>query len=240
MTAPATPERRDRTPLVLGIVAGVLAVAVVIVLALYFLRPSSTASTGSSPTPPAPASTQSGPAPDESEPSTSDAGIEVTSTGFTITGDDGETFTHAWADDPQPAIDALTALFGSEPTEDFQNGDAENWAYNVYEWEGFRFYDVFLDGSDRKRSEVPAPTYVSYGTGVTAQVTDDFGIRIGMTLEELDALGPDDAIADGGTAAYLFGKDRATFYNDGERTFGAIVTQDAESFWVTYTYAPKL
>jgi len=240
MSAAQTPEQRDRTPLVLGIIAGVLAVAVVIVLALYFLRPSTPASTASTPTPAAPGATQTDPAPDQGEPSASAAGIAVTATGFTITGEDGESFTHEWADEAQPAIDALTALFGTEPTEDFQNGDAENWAYDVYEWEGFRFFDVFLEGSDRKRSEVPAPTYVSFGTGVPVTVTDDFGIEIGMSADELDALNPDDAVADGGTATYLFVEDRATFYNDGVRAFGAIVAHDAESLWVTYTYAPEL
>ncbi|CAI9389723.1 hypothetical protein [Microbacterium sp. T2.11-28] len=240
MSAPQVPARRDRTPLILGIIAGILAVAVVIALSVYFLRPNSPASTGSSPAPQAPDSTQADPAPGPTESSSSDAGIDVTATGFTITGEDGESLTHEWADDPQPAIDALTALFGTEPTEDFQNGDAENWAYDVYEWEGFRFFDVFLDGSDRQRSEVPAPTYVSYGTGVPVDVTNDLGIEIGMTPDELDALNPDEAHADGGTAAYLFGKDRATFYADGKRTFGAVVTIDDSSFWITYTYAPEL
>lgn len=240
MSAAPTPERRDRTPLVLGIVAGVLAVAVVIALSVYFLRPSTPASTASTPTPAAPGATQTDPAPDQGEPSASAAGIAVTATGFTVTDEDGESFAHEWADEAQPAIDALTALFGTEPTEDFQNGDAENWAYDVYEWEGFRLFDVFLEGSDRQRSEVPAPTYVSFGTGVPVAVTDDFGIEIGMTPAELDALDPDQAHADGGTAAYLFGEDRATFYTDGARTFGAVVTLDDTSFWVTYTYAPEL
>lgn len=238
-TAPA-PERRDRAPLVLGIVAGVLAVAVIIALSVYFLRPTTPASSGSSPSASPPASSQTDPEAEESDPPSAEAaGIDVSSTGFTITGEDGETFTHEWADEAQPAVEALTALFGSAPTEEFQNGDAENWAYEIYDWEGFRLYDVYLDGSDRERSEVPAPTYVAYGTGVPVDITDDFGIEIGMTLDELDALGPDEAFADGGTAAYLFGKDRATFYQDGARTFGAIVTQDADSFWVTYTYATK-
>lgn len=242
MSATPAPERRDRTPLILGIVAGVLAIAVIVALALYFTRPTTPAANGSSPSADPPASSQTDSEPEESDPATSEAGIAVASTGFTITGADGETFAHEWADDAQPAIDALTELFGAAPTEEFQNGDAENWAYEIYDWEGFRLYDVYLDGSDRERSEVPAPTYVAYGTGVPVDVADDFGIELGMTLDELDALGPDDAIADGGTAAYLFGQDRATFYQDGARTFGAIVTLDgqADSFWVTYTYAPEL
>jgi hypothetical protein len=240
VSAPETSPRRDRTPLVLGIIAGILAVAVGVTLTIALTRGGGPDAAPATP----PAQTvphDDMPAPETSESSPSAAGIDVTATGFTITGEDGGTFTHEWADEAQPAIDELTALFGAEPTEDFQNGDAENWAYDVYAWEGFRFYDVFLEGSDRQRSEVPAPTYVAYGTGVPVAVSDDFGIEIGMTPDELDALGPDDAIADGGTAAYLFGKDRATFYKDGARTFGAIVTQDAdaESFWVTYTYATK-
>lgn len=235
----------NRSTVVLSAIAGVLLVAVVVVLTIYLLRPSGTTASEApeSPSAPAGSSSSSEPEPAETEAAPSQsAGIAVSATGFTITGADGDTFTHEWADDAQPAVEALTALFGAEPTEDFQNGDAENWAYDIHVWPGFRLYDVRLSG-DRDRSEVPAPTYVSYGPGVPVTVSDDFGIEVGMSVDELDALGPDDVIADGGTAAYLFGEDRATFYQDGARTFGAVVsldTTDSASFRVTHTYAPKL
>jgi hypothetical protein len=245
------PQGPNRTPLILGIIAGVLAVAVIIALVLLVTRPSGDQTTA----PPAPEQSEpvdpepQPPAPDESaeqpEEVPTTAQVAVNGLGLTITQADGTEFTHAWADDPAAAIEALTELFGEAPAEDFQNGDAENWAYDIYVWDGFRFYDVFLGGGGRSRDEVPAPTYVAI-TGTTPAevgIVDEFGVAVGDSMDEARAQDPTDEVdLSDGRVRLAFGNNRGTFYTDGKRAFSAFVESDASTQTVasiTYTFRAR-
>lgn len=228
-----------RLLVILSSIAGLLVVAVVVVFAIYLTQQSQRQEPAADPVPTAPA-TQSIPQPSTTlQPSESPSapaatsGVAVTADGFTISDASGSTvFTHAWADDAAPAVAALTELFGAAPTEDFQNGDAENYAYRIYAWEGFRLYDVYLNESNRPRSEVPAPTFISYDSDIDVPVTDDFGVGLDMSADEVAALGPDS----GQGGSFVFGSDRNTFYQDGQRRFGAAVTVEGSKVTVTYTF----
>lgn len=240
------PDRR--TPLILGIIAGVLAVAVVIAFVLLLTRPSGAQPAAEDPppgqsAPQEPAEEQ--PTPEETEEAAPPSELALNGLGLTITQADGTEVTHAWADDPDAAIAALTELFGTEPTEDFQNGDAENWAYDIYIWDGFRFYDVFLGDGGRSRSEVPAPTFVSI-TGPTpgeVGIVDEFGVSVGDTMDEVRALDPTDEVKlSDGRVRLALGKGRGSFYSDGRRAFNAFVESDAAGTTVasiTYTFRAR-
>ncbi|MDQ1217615.1 hypothetical protein [Microbacterium arborescens] len=245
--APRPAERSDddgggggdrRLLVILSSIAGLLVVAVVVVFAIYLSQQSQRQEPAADPVPTAPA-TQSipqpsaTPQPSESPSAAATSGVAVTADGFTISDASGSTvFTHAWADDAAPAVAALTELFGAAPTEDFQNGDAENYAYKIYSWEGFRLYDVYLSESNRPRAEVPAPTFISYDSDIDVPVTDDFGVELDMSADEVAALGPDS----GQGGSFVFGSDRNTFYQDGQRRFGAAVTVEGSKVTVTYTF----
>ncbi|MEH3089651.1 MAG: hypothetical protein PGN24_08695 [Microbacterium arborescens] len=229
-----------RTIVVLSSIAALLVVAVVVVLAIYLAQQSQRQEPAADPVPSAPATQpvpqQTPSAPGASPSPSADAataGLAVNADGFTIADASGRmTFTHAWADDAAPAVAALNELFGQAPSEDFQNGDAENYAYKIYAWEGFRLYDVFLSEGNRPRSEVPAPTYVSFDSDIDVPVTDDFGVDLDMTSAEIAALGPES----GAGGSFVFGSDRNTFYQDGQRRFGAAVTVEGSKVSVTYTF----
>jgi hypothetical protein len=236
----------NRTPLILGIVAGVLTVAVIIALVLLVTRPS-----GDTAAPPAPGQSEpeqpapQQPAPEETEAPAPEAQIAVNGLGLTITLADGTELTHAWADDSAPVIEALTELFGEAPTEDFQNGDAENWAYDIYVWEGFRLYDVFLGDGGRSRDEVPAPTYVAItGTGpAEVGIVDEFGVVVGDSMDKVRGLDPTDEVdLSDGRVRIVLGNGRGTFYNDGKRAFNAFVESDGSAQTVasiTYTFRAR-
>ncbi|MGZ0066827.1 hypothetical protein [Microbacterium arborescens] len=244
--APRPAERSDddggggdrRLLVILSSIAGLLVVAVVVVFAIYLSQQSQRQEPAADPVPTAPATqsipqSSATPQPSESPSAAATSGVAVTADGFTIRDASGSTvFTHAWADDAAPAVAALTELFGAAPTEDFQNGDAENYAYKIYSWEGFRLYDVYLSESNRPRAEVPAPTFISYDSDIDVPVTDDFGVELDMSADEVAALGPDS----GQGGSFVFGSDRNTFYQDGQRRFGAAVTVEGSKVTVTYTF----
>ncbi|MCK6079665.1 hypothetical protein KZX37_03400 [Microbacterium sp. EYE_5] len=246
------PRNPNRTPMILGAVAGVMLIAAIVVVSVYLLRvtapttagPAASESAEADPAP-QPSTPQQQPQPSatptEEAPSTA---IALNGSGFTLTTADGE-FTHRWADDPAPAIEALTEAFGTAPEEDFVNGDAENWAYDIYVWKGFRFYDVFLGDGGRSRSEVPAPTYVAVTAGLPAdvRVTNEFGITVGQSLDDARAKNPVDEVAlTNGRVRLAFGDGRGTFYNDGNRVFSAFVESDEsaqEVASVTYVFRAR-
>lgn len=249
---PERPENPNRVPMILGAIAGVLLVAVIVVVSAYLLRATepTTAAPPAASSPaapqPAPSTPQEQPQPSETptpEPPAAASTIALNGSGFTITSEDGE-FTHRWADDAAPAIAALTEAFGTAPEEDFVNGDAENWAYDIYVWEGFRLYDVFLGDGGRSRDEVPAPTYVAV-TGSPAEVgiVDEFGVAVGDSIDAVRDLGPIDEVElSGGGVRLVLGNNRGTFYNDGKRAFNAFVESDAAGQTVasiTYTFRAR-
>ncbi len=241
-------SRNERaTVITLASVAGALLVAIVVVLVIYLVQSATRSDEASAPassaesTPSAPAAPPPAPAPSTpvpSEPAVEAAEVSVTGTGFTIADTSGQTtFTHEWADESAPAVAALTELFGTAPTDDFQNGDSENYAYDIFVWPGFRLYDVRLGEGNRPRPEVPAPTFVSYDANTVgeARITDEFGLEIGMTADAVRALGVDVA-STGGPALVVGGPGRNTFYQDGSRSFPATVTTDMRDEVTAVTY----
>ncbi|WP_405374745.1 MULTISPECIES: hypothetical protein [unclassified Microbacterium] len=239
-----------RTPILLGVVAVVLLIAVVVALGALFQRgqggPAPAAPAGSTTAPGSDGTTggETGGEPAPAEPEAA-ASVSVTGTGFTVTDADGSTFTHAWADDAAPAIEALTEVFGEAPTEDFQNGDAENWAYDIYNWSGFRLYDVFLGDGGRSRSEVPAPTFamITGGAPESVSIVDEFGVEIGDSIDEVRSKDPVDEVQlSSGGVRLVLGEGRGTFYSNGDRTFSAFVVSDAGGSSVasiTYTFRAR-
>ncbi|MCT9819383.1 hypothetical protein N3K63_03680 [Microbacterium sp. W1N] len=220
---------RNRVPIILGSVAAVLLVAVIVALTILLTRGSGTpaSSTQTDAAAPAPAPSASTPAADPAHPAA--ARIVLAADGFSIVDAEGEqTFRHGWGDEGAPAIAALTDAFGAPPTEGFQNGDAQHYAYTLYDWEGFRFADVSLSAGNKPREKVPDPTWVSYTANTVAgvEVGAEFGLAIGLTADEVEALHPDATTA-GPPAAYRFGTDRSTFYQDGVRSYTVTATADA-------------
>lgn len=241
--APRDPgEPRSRSTLILSIIAGILAVAVAVVVGIALTRPSggdgTDGATPPNPVPPAPA-TSSTSTPTPTAPVTTST-LTLAATGFTLQGEDGDEFTHAWADAAEPAIAALTEAFGSEPTTDVESGDSRTYAYTVYSWDGFRFADVLLSEGNKPRDQVDTPTYVGYSANEVGDVaiTAEFGLSIGMSLADARELGPD---SESTTAPPIlrFGSDRDTFFVDGARTYGVRVTTDGTVVTdIVYRFTP--
>ncbi|MFT3797820.1 hypothetical protein [Microbacterium sp.] len=240
--APRAPGGSGRNPtVILGIIAGVLALAVAVVLVIALTRtPDTTGGDQSDPVVvPAPATSSATAVPSPSE-TAAEATITFSASGFTLRGSDGDTFTHAWADDAAPAIAALTAAFGAEPTTEVEAGNTDLYAYTCAHWDGFRFCDVLLGEGNKPREEVDAPTYAAFSANEVdgVQIEAEFGLRIGQTLAEVRALGPDDELSIT-PAEFLFGNDRNTFYVDGARTYGVRVETDgAKVTEIVYRYVP--
>lgn len=232
-------EPRSRSTLILSIIAGILAVAVAVVVGIALTRPSDTAGTTQpNPVPPPPA-TSSTPSATPSVPATTST-LELSATGFTLQNEDGAEFTHSWADAAEPAIAALTAAIGAEPTTDVESGDSRTYAYTVYSWDGFRFADVLLSEGNKPRDQVDTPTYAAFSSNEVGDVkiVAEFGLNIGMSLADARALGPD---GESTTAPPIlfFGTDRDTFFVDGARTYGVrVVTDGTEVTDVIYRFTP--
>lgn len=232
-------EPRSRSTVILAVIAGLLAVAVAVALGIALTRPSGTSATGqTNPVAPPPATSNS------ASPSPSAAVVTATltlsATGFTLESEDGDEFTHVWADAAEPAIAALTAAFGAEPTTEVVAGDSRTYAYTVYSWDGFRFADVLLSEGNKPRDQVDTPTYI----GMTSNDIDgvkivaEFGLSIGMSIADVRALGPD---GESTTAPpiFFFGTDRDTFFVDGARTYGVRVFTDGTSVTdIVYRFTP--
>ena len=236
-----------RLPMILGAIAGVLLIAVIIALTVYLQRPTGAAPAASPTTAPS-SDTAAAPTPTPSATETAEAAsrLELSGTGFTLRTEDGTEFTHVWADEAAPAVAALTDFFGTAPEEDFVNGDSERWAYDVYVWDGFRFYDVFLSPGSKPRDQIPAPTYaaITGAAGDDVELVDEFGITVGDTLDTVRALGPiSETTSPEGAVRLIFGADRGTFYTDGAREFRAFVDADpsgSEVAAITYSFSAPL
>jgi len=230
----------SRTTLVLALVAGVIAAAVAITLGFALSRPpepNDAPAASSTPSAPAPAAPVQTPEPSAS---TAAATIAITAAGFTLRDDDGAEFHHAWADAAEPAVAALTETFGVEPELSTESGDSHFYAYTVYSWDGFHFYDVLLGPGNRPRDQVDTPTRVSFTADEVdgVEVVAEFGLEIGQTIAEVQALGPDTGPT-GTPPAFWFGTDRSTFYSDGVRSFGALAITDGERVVeIDYRYLP--
>jgi len=237
-------ERREpggggsRTTLILGIVAGVLTIVVAATLGFALTRPSDSASdTAATTVTPTDenshgATGASSPSPVSSTPASTpaaDGTLSLTADGFTLRGTSGTPFVHTWDAPAEPAIAALTAAFGSAPTKSVKEGNSHVYAYTVYSWPGFSFYDVLLGEGNKPRAEVDSPTFVSFTSNEPAgvEVTAEFGLSIGMTVAEVKALKPDSG-GDTTPPLFWFQRGRSNFYSDGVRAYSAQVTTDGQ------------
>ncbi len=227
---------RNRTPIILGIIAGVLLVAVVITLSIYLMRgatPTGADQTPASPTegeapaPPPPAQTTPS-APEPSEPATDPTGVVLSATGFTLSDDAGaEVFTFGWADDIAPAVEALTEAFGAAPTERAEAGNGSTYPdYTVYQWSGFALYDMVAT-DDLPRDEYTQPSYLRYTANTVGDVaiTAEFDLSIGAPVDELE---PADEWERGDGTRIVFEPDRSGFA-DGTPSYAALADTDGEA-----------
>ncbi len=167
--------------------------------------------------------------------------MAVSAAGFTLQTATGAPFTHRWADDPQAAITALAKAFGTAPKRSVIEGNAHVYAYTAYTWPGFVFYDVLLGEGNKPRAQVDTPTYVSFTANDVAgvKITAEFGLRIDQTVADVRAAKPDWG-GDDSASTYYFERGRGTFYTDGVRDFGLIVTTDGKRVTeISYRYLTK-
>ncbi len=227
----------SRTPLVLGIIAGILLVAVVVVLAIALTRTTPAATPGQTPA----AST----APAEETPSASatpapDAvsapvALDFSGTGFTLVDDKDRTvFTFGWRDDTADAVAALTEAFGAAPTQRVEPGDGSHYPdYTVYQWDGFMLFDMVESPGGTLRADYAQPTYVLFSRNEVGGIAlkAEHGIAIGSTVADVRAAQPDQEIPRGNVGAIRFVFDQARSstadplqYSMFASTDGAVVT----------------
>lgn len=239
---PEAPRSRSRMIVGIVIVAAVLAIAVVVSFALTrtsdSARPAPTSTASATPT--ASAAATPTPSASSTSPTASSATIDVNGDGFTLSGSAGETFSHTWAAPAAPAIAALTEAFGAAPTisEDLNDGNFHRGNFTVYSWPDFTFYDYLDTEGGKDRSEVDTPTYVSFSASSIGdiEITNEFGLRIGQTLDEVRQLAPDSG-GDTVPPIFWFVRGRSTFYEDGVRSYGVQVDTDGEHVTsITYKF----
>lgn len=240
----------SRTTLILGIVAGVLAVAVIAVVGFALTRPSDSAQPATSA--PAvstddasvPAST---PAPTPSPTSTAAAtGVAFSATGFTLTAGTGQPFTYRWADEPAAAVAALTAAFGAPPTQRTQAGDGSTLPdYTVYTWNGFSLFEM-VPTATLTRADFSQPAYALFTSNEVGGVpiTAEFGVKIGMSAAEVRALTPAPASETprpSGSIRFAFDPQRSSFKN-GTPSYSVFADTDGADGpvgTILYFYAPQ-
>lgn len=213
-------EPGSRTPLILGIIAAVLLVAVIVTLAIALTRPGSdtpaqTAAPTAAPTtaPPSPSPTAT------SDEVGAPVALDFSGTGFTLVDDAGRTaFTFAWRDDVADAVTALTDAFGAAPTTRVEPGDGSHYPdYTVYQWEGFMLFDMIETAGGSTRTEYTQPTYALFSRGEINGITlnAEHDLKIGSTIAEVRAAGPNEEIPRGNVGAIRFVFDQARSGTDG-------------------------
>ena len=238
--SPNTPQHPSddetpRFPIVLAIIAGVLAVAVIVTLVMVFARPSGS---GARPDP-----TESAPAAQPGQPEETPAetpeetpaveanAVQLSAEGFALLDESGaEAFRYGWADPIEPAVETLTEAFGAEPETRTEKGNGTTYPdYTVYQWKGFALYDMVPIEGGKTRDEYSQPSYLRYTSNEVGSLTiaPEFDLSIGMSVADVRALNPDEEIERGSGARFVFGADRSAFV-DGVPTYSAIVDTDGD------------
>lgn len=246
-----TAQSRSKALVPLLIAAGVLAVAVVVVLVMFLGRPTEPAATPSTPSPSSSSSSSAAPEPAASTPaapvSTSAAEVAMSAEGFEILAQDGSRiYSYRWADDAELAVVALTEAFGSEPVESYTEGDGTHFPdYTSYSWEGFDLLDMVAAEGGKSRSEYFQPSYVILSAAQSGGVdlTPEFDLRVGMSVEEVRALEPDtEAETADGDPRLFFAVDRTDISEDASpRSYSVwVITDDTGSKAAEIIYRPYL
>jgi len=210
-----TPRPR-RTPLVLGIVVGLLAVAVAVALVIAANRGPAESEP---PTASTPAPAPSTPAPTTSTPAVPTvAEVAFDERGFVLLAEDGEeVFSFLWEHEPSEAIAALSDAFGGDPTVGFIQGDGSHYPdYTLWEWPGFALAGMVETEDGKPREEYARPSFVSLTANSLGEIslTPEFGLRIGMSADDARASGPDleeDFREYDGGVRFVYGMDRGAF-----------------------------
>jgi hypothetical protein len=210
----------SRTPLILGIIAGVLLVAVVVTLAIALNRPSAeTPAQTTAPSTAAPTAQPSQSATTDPDEVGEPVALDFSGTGFTLVDENGKTaFTFAWRDEVEGAVAALTDAFGAAPTTRVEPGDGSHYPdYTVYQWDGFMLFDMVETAGGSTRAEYTQPTYALFSKGEIGGITlnAEHDLRIGSTIAVVRAAGPDEEIPRGNVGAIRFVFDQARSGTDG-------------------------
>ncbi len=244
-------SRRPRNLIPLLTFAGVLAIAAVIAIVLLLnWAPAPAAAPGAgSPTPEASTPSPAAPTPAPSETQTEDptaSAVLLGADGFTIVADDGsELYSYGWRDDAEAAVAALSDAFGSEPSESVYEGDGSHFPdYTSYMWDGFTYFDMIPTEGGKSRDEYFIPSYVTI-TGADVgdvAITPEFDLAIGLTADEVRALGPDRELEmPDGDPRFFFAIDRADGPEDDASLDGYspwVNTDPADGTVVSISYRP--
>lgn len=223
----------NRTPVILGVIAGVLAVAVGVTLTVALTRtPADAESADSTPTAPVATTptTPESPSPSES-PVPIPVALAMAGSGFSLVDDAGSpTFTFAWRDDVAPAVAALSEAFGTAPTTRVEPGDGNHYPdYTVYQWNGFSLFDMIAAPGGKTRDEYSQPSYLLYTKNEIGdiEIRSEFGLSIGMSATAVRAVPPDAEWPRGnvGNIRFVFGKDRSGV-TDGTPTYSVFADSD--------------
>jgi hypothetical protein len=184
-------DRRRRTLLIVLIAAGALVVAGVVALVMLLGPVDQSRAETPVPTP----STTPTPTPTPTATAAARGEVALGAEGFELQAADGEMFTFRWSDEPSDAVEALTAAFGSDPVEGVQEGDGSHFPdYTVWAWPGFEFASMVEAPGGKTREEYDGPAWVRISENTVAEVdvTAEFGLAIGMSVDDVRAAGPDD------------------------------------------------
>ncbi|MBN9215187.1 MAG: hypothetical protein ABS62_01615 [Microbacterium sp. SCN 70-200] len=206
----------SRTPIVLGVIAGILLIAVIVTLAIALTRDN-----GAAPTPTQTETTAETTTPTSSPSETPDAtgepvALQFSGTGFALVdAADEEVFTYGWADDAADAVAALTDAFGAEPTQRVEAGDGTHYPdYTVYQWDGFMLFDMIETAGGTPRAEYAQPSYTLFSRNEVGgiEMVAEQGLEIGMSVSGVRALGPDQEIPRGnvGATRFVFDQERSS------------------------------
>ncbi len=165
-----------------------VALAVAAAAALTACAPTSSGPARPTPASTAPASTPA-PTPDQGP---SAAAVVVDGDGFDVVDTAGVVvFEHAWADEVDPAVAALTDAFGSVAETSFEDGDDTHVAdYDVYTWGGFALGDAV--GLEQPREDYFLPSWVRVETAAVGDVAirSRSGLGVGSSVAEVAAVEP--------------------------------------------------
>lgn len=246
----ATSSRRRM--IVWGIIAGAALVVAVLVIFLLTQRYSAVAETEQTPTPvvstaitPTMPASPAPPTPSEVAPRAAE--VVLAATGFTIAAADGSSMLEfVWRDEVAPIVTALTDAFGAEPALSVSYGDTTHFPdYTMYDWGGFRLYDMIATEDGKSRDEYSIPTWVTISANEVngVAIVPEFDLAIGATAEEVRALGPDDETSfPGGELRFFLEIERTDFLSpDGpvtELSYSVFADTAADSTVAEITYWP--
>lgn len=234
----------SRTPLILGIIAGVLLVAVVVTLGIALTRPSSDANPTTPPTSDpasaAPTAQPTGTATSSPDEVGAPVALQFAGTGFTLVDANKKAvFTYQWRDKVDGAVAALTKAFGAAPTQRVEAGDGTSYPdYTIYQWDGFLLYDMVDGTGGAQRATFTQPSYATFSRNDVGEIrlTAEHGIAIGATVDAVRAARPDKEIPRGSAGSIRFVFDLARSKAGPPVQYSMVVDTDGTSVTAVLYY----